>query len=171
MSDVVDTQGGAGAADDGNALIRDLRAQLKETKAALKAVDPDAIRAQVLAETNREATASSLMDKAGFPKLGNLFASQVEGELNAEAAAEYLSTLGLVAEKPTDGAPSGAPLTADGLTPAQIAAEVERLATVGAEMGSVGKVDVPIDELLASARTSDDVTQIMRDSGLTVRGH
>ena len=151
-----------------NALIRDLRAQLKQAKADLKAVDPEAIRAQVLAEANRENTAASLMDKAGFPKLAGTFASQVDGELTAENAAEFLSGLGLAAEKPSD---DPEPVRTDGLTPAQIAAEVERLATAGAEAGSLGKTDVPIDELLANARTSADITQIMRDANLTVQGH
>lgn len=151
-----------------NALIRDLRAQLKEAKAQLKSVDPDAIRAQVLAEANRETTAASLMDKAGYPKLAGLFASQVDGELSADSAAEFLSGLGLAAEKPSD---DPEPAQAGSFTPAQIAVEVERLAAAGAEAGSLGKTDVPIDELIANARTSAEITQIMRDANLTVMGH
>lgn len=164
MSSDVDIDG----AEDGNALIRELRAQLKEAKAQLKANDPEVIRAQVLAEANRENTAASLMDKAGYPKLSNLFASQVDGELDASKAEEFLSGLGLAAEKPSD---DPVPASADGLTPAQIAAEVERLAAAGAEAGSLGKTDVPIDELIKNARTSAEITQIMRDANLTVMGH
>lgn len=163
MSSEVDT-------NEENALIRDLRAQLKEAKAQLKSVDPEVIRAQVLAEANRESTAASLMDKAGYPKLSGLFASQVDGDLSAESAAEFLSGLGLAAEKPSDD-PEPEPVAAGGLTPAQIAVEVERLAAAGAEAGSLGKTDVPIDELVANARTSEEITQIMRDANLTVQGY
>lgn len=170
MSSNVDTSGAAGAADEGeNALIRDLRAQLKETKAALKAVDPDAIRQQVLAEANRESTAASLMDKAGYPKLSSLYATQVDGELSEASAAEFLAGLGLAAGTPTDDPKP--PQNAGGFTPAQIATEVERLASAGSEMGTLGQTDVPLEKLIAEARTADDITKIMRESGLTVRGH
>lgn len=166
--DTSDAQGGAGEGTD-NDLIRNLRAQLKEAKAQLKAVDPDAIREQVLAEANRENTAASLMDKAGFPKLSALFAKEVDGELSADKAAEFLAGLGLAPQNPSDSPQS--PASPGSLTPAVIAAEVERLAAAGREASSAKGGDVPLDELLANARTADDVTKAMREANLTVMGH
>ncbi len=171
MSSEVDTSGANSGSGEGtdNDLIRNLRAQLKEAKALNKANDPEVIREQVLAEVNRESTAASLMDKAGFPKLSTLFAKEVDGEPTAEAAAEFLSGLGLTAQTPSDDSKPG--VETDSATPAQIAAEVEKLAAAGREAAAGSGGDVPLDELLDKARTADDVTRAMREANLTVMGH
>ena len=92
MDEETGTQGGEA---ESNELIRSLRAQIKEAKTAAKDAVEDA-RTQVV----RESTAKSLMP-SGFEGLANYFEQEVDGELTAEAAAEWLKERG-IAVSPDD---------------------------------------------------------------------
>ena len=85
--------------DEESNVIKELRAQLKASKTDLKESrkSGDDALATARAQVKREAEASSLMSNAGFEGLADIFASEVDDELTAEAAAGWLKKRGLQA--------------------------------------------------------------------------
>jgi len=88
MSD--DTTSGENTPED-NELIRKLRSDLKIANAKNKTAGDDAI-----ALVERGATASGLMPE-GFKGLADIFANEVDGELDKDSAAEWLKGRGFAA--------------------------------------------------------------------------
>ena len=88
MSD--DTTSGENTPED-NELIRDLRAQLKTAKQATKTAGADAI-----ALVERGTKAAGLMPE-GFKGLADIYATEVDGELDSDSAAEWLKGRGFAA--------------------------------------------------------------------------
>ena len=103
MDEETGTQGGEA---ESNELIRSLRAQIKEAKTVAKDAVEDA-RVKVA----RESTAKSLMP-SGFEGLANYFEQEVDGELTAEAAAEWLKERG-IAVSPDDVVEKDATIASD----------------------------------------------------------
>jgi len=93
MSD--DTSGVENTPEDSPA-FRDLRAQLKTAKQAIKTAGADAI-----ALVERGATAAGLMPE-GFKGLADIYAAEVDGELDQASAAEWLASRGFGAAPPDD---------------------------------------------------------------------
>lgn len=91
--------------DGESAVIRALRADLKAAKADKKAALKDSDEALVTAraQVKREAEASSLMSNAGFVGLADIFASEVDDDLTAEAATLWLEKRGLKATSESSG--------------------------------------------------------------------
>ncbi len=77
-----------------NELIRKLRADLKASNAKNKTAGEDAV-----ALVERGSKAAGLMPE-GFKGLADIFATEVDGELNAESAAEWLKTRGISGAAP-----------------------------------------------------------------------
>jgi len=77
-----------------NELIRDLRRQLKESKQATKTAGDDAV-----ALVKRGATATGLMPE-GFKGLADIYAAEVDGELDVESATTWLAGRGFGATAP-----------------------------------------------------------------------
>ena len=88
MSD--NTTSGDNSPED-NELIRDLRAQLKTANQATKTAGADAI-----ALVERGTKAAGLMPE-GFKGLADIYAQEVDGELDAASAAEWLKGRGFTA--------------------------------------------------------------------------
>ena len=88
MSD--NTTSGDNSPED-NELIRDLRAQLKTANQATKTAGADAI-----ALVERGTQAAGLMPE-GFKGLADIYAKEVDGELDAASAAEWLKGRGFTA--------------------------------------------------------------------------
>jgi len=84
-------------------VIKDLRRQVKELKGSSKqlAAAADEALATARAQVKRESEANSLMSNAGFSGLADIFASEVDGELTAVAATEWLKRRGLSASPET----------------------------------------------------------------------
>lgn len=88
MSD--NTDQGNGSPEDSE-VIRGLREQLKTANKAVKTAGDDAV-----AKVKRSATASSLLPD-GYKGLADIYEAEVDGELDAESAAEWLKTRGFTA--------------------------------------------------------------------------
>lgn len=144
---------------DDSAVIRELRKQLKEAKA--KQVDPQAIREQVLNEVKREATATELMDKAGFPGLAEVFNERVDGELNEQAAHDFLSSLKLTTEEGTQE-------QAQPATPEQQIAEVAQVAGAGNQFGEARIAnDDAFGKRILEATNSHELAELLKDAPFT----
>ena len=91
MSD--DTTSGENTPED-NELIKDLRSKLKVANASIKTAGADAI-----ALVERGTKAAGLMPK-GFEGLADIYATEVDGELDLESATEWLKGRGFGAASP-----------------------------------------------------------------------
>ncbi len=88
MSDNTNLEDGS---PEDSEIIRGLREQLKTANKAVKTAGDDAI-----AKVKRVQTASSLMPE-GFEGLSDVYEKEVDGELTAESAAEWLKGRGFTA--------------------------------------------------------------------------
>ena len=88
MSD--DTTSGENTPED-NELIKDLRSKLKVANASIKTAGADAI-----ALVERGTKAAGLMPE-GFKGLADIYATEVDGELDSDSAAEWLKGRGFAA--------------------------------------------------------------------------
>ena len=80
-----------GSLPEDNDVIRGLRADLKDALRAVKTAGSDA-----LAKVKRDKEASSLMPE-GFEGFADIFATEVDGDLTKESAAEWLKARGFAA--------------------------------------------------------------------------
>jgi hypothetical protein len=89
--------GEVGADDQDNELIKSLRAQVREAKAAAKAAEEAVQSAKVEARTQleRETTAQQFVDAAGYPGLTEIVLDKVEGEVTADKVKAALEALSL----------------------------------------------------------------------------
>jgi len=132
--------------DGESSIIKELRAQLKASKTDLKESRKSGDDALVTAraQVKREAEASSLMSNAGFEGLADIFASEVDDELTAEAAAQWLKKRGLQATSESSG------------DEAASAEQVSQVADLGSQVASAtldlseGGFNSKMDELEAN---------------------
>lgn len=89
--------------DGESSIIKELRQQVRDLKVDRKQLTATAEEALATAraQVKREAEASSLMSNAGFAGLADIFASEVDDELTAVTAAEWLKKRGLSASSET----------------------------------------------------------------------
>ena len=145
-----DTTSGENTPED-NELIRDLRAQLKTAKQATKTAGDDAI-----ALVERGATAAGLMPE-GFKGLADIYAKEVDGDLDADSAAEWLKGRGFVTASPDE----------DPDEVAEKAADLEKVTNLGGAVAAAGNLtgsDNVIKELgeiikPGTPQSLDDVTR------------
>jgi hypothetical protein len=126
---------------------RDLKKELKETKGNLEAAVEEG-KAQV----RRELEIGQLVSQAGFPKMGDVVANQLEGDVTAEAVAGVLQGLGVQAQDAVedDGEP-------------EVPATVEDVANLGTQVanaakGSGGK---SFEDELSETDSIEDVVNLM----------
>jgi hypothetical protein len=161
-------------ADDGaeeSAVIRALRKELKEKDADLKVAleSVDTIAEQTRAEMKRSQDAAAIVNALGYPKMANDFASQVEGELTADAGVAFLESKGLEprpldAQDDTGMVDTGAPadLAKDLAATANLGSRVANAATGAGATGAAQRTEKQLDE----TESADAVAEVMRDAGL-----
>ena len=120
MSDNTDPQNGS---PEENQLIRGLRADLNDALKAVKTAGADAV-----AKVKRGQTASTLMPK-GFEGFADVFEADVDGELTAESAAEWLKGRGFTAS--SDEAEKEA---------VEAAVELEKVTDLGGAVAAAGNL-------------------------------
>ena len=144
-----------GVSPEDSEVIRGLREQLKTANKAVKTAGEDAI-----AKVKRGQTASSLMPEE-FKGLSDIFETEVDGELTAESAAEWLKGRGFTAS--SDEADAEAAATAAALE------EVTNLGGAVAAAGNLTPEDSKIAQLEAleldpgGTQNLADVTKIIED--------
>ena len=124
-----DTTSGENTPED-NELIRKLRADLKTANANIKTAGEDAI-----ALVERGSKAAGLMPE-GFKGLADIFATEVDGDLDAESAAEWLKGRGFTAA-PSENAEEVV----------DTATELEAVTNLGGAVAAAGNL-TPEDSLL-----------------------
>ena len=129
---------------------RDLKRRLKEAEVTLEQAAENA-RVQV----TREIEARRLVDEAGYPKLADIVLEKVEGDMTEESVQGALNELGL---NPTQ----------DGEQAENLPPDLEEVANLGSSLDAAvkGQSSSSVDDQLASAQSSEQVTEIMRDAGL-----
>ncbi len=132
-----------GESPEDNEIIRGLREQLKTANKAVKTAGDDAI-----AKVKRTQTASSLMPE-GFEGLADVFETEVDGELDAAAAATWLAGRGFTAS--SDEAAEEA---------AKQAAALEEVTNLGGAVAAAG-----------SLTPEDSVTTALAEIDLTGGAH
>jgi len=120
MSD--DTTSGENTPED-NKLIRKLRGDIDKLTADIKTAGEDAV-----ALVERGATATGLMPE-GFKGFADIFATEVDGELTADSAAEWLKSRGM------STSPDGQEEEA-----AEKAVELEAVTNLGADIVASGNL-------------------------------
>ena len=149
MSD--NTTSGENTPED-NELIRDLREQLKTAKRATKTAGDDAI-----ALVERGTKAAGLMPE-GFKGLADIYATEVDGELTADSAAEWLKGRGFAA-------------SSDKLEEeeAEVASDLEKVTDLGGAVAAAGNLtpegtlDKQLGEVIDPTvfQSLEDVTKAM----------
>ena len=144
-----------GVSPEDSEVIRGLREQLKTANKAVKTAGEDAI-----AKVKRGQTASSLMPEE-FKGLSDIFETEVDGELTAESAAEWLKGRGFTAS--SDEADAEAAATA---------AALEEVTNLGGGVAAAGNL-TPEDSKTAQLEALEldpggphnlaDVTKIIED--------
>ncbi|MHC4372124.1 MAG: hypothetical protein ACYSW8_31345 [Planctomycetota bacterium] len=127
MSD--NTTSGENTPED-NELIRKLRSDLKIANQKIKTAAEDAV-----AQVERGSTAAGLMPE-GFKGLADIFASEVDGELDAASAAEWLKGRGFSASSDE---------TVEEV--ADTAAELQKVTDLGGAVAAAGSL-TPEDTIL-----------------------
>jgi len=123
MSD--DTTASGENTPEDNELIRDLRAQLKTANQATKTAGADAI-----ALVERGATAAGLMPE-GFKGLADIYAAEVDGDLDIDSATSWLAGRGFGAVPPENE--QGEPAV-------DTAAELEAVTDLGGAVAAAGNL-------------------------------
>jgi len=147
MSDDTTNEGNS---PEDNELIRKLRSDLKTANASIKTAGADAI-----ALVERGTKAAGLMPE-GFKGLADIFATEVDGDLDAASAAEWLKGRGFAAS------PDETPVEE-----ATEASELEKVANLGAEVVASGNltptntIDKQLEEVVTPGtyQSLDDVVQ------------
>lgn len=138
-----------------NKLIRGLRADLNDALKAVKTAGADAV-----AEVKRADLASTLMPK-GYEGFADVFASEVDGALDADAATEWLKGRGFTAEAPDEAVEEAA----------KKAAELEAVTDLSGAVAAAGNL-TPEDSVITSLgevvkpgtpQSLEDVTQAIED--------
>ena len=151
MSDNTVTEG---TPPEENDIIKGLRAQLKTANAAVKTAGDDAI-----AKVKRSEDASSLMPD-GFEGLADIYETEVDGELNAASAAEWLKGRGITAA-PSENVED---------PEASVASALEEVTNLGSAVAAAGnstledtvlKQIADIDKQGTEPQTLADVTEAL----------
>ena len=120
MSD--NTASGENTPED-NELIKDLRSKLKVANASIKTAGADAV-----ALVERGTIAAGLMPE-GFKGLADIYATEVDGDLDAESAAEWLKGRGFAASSDEKQGEVADPAT-----------ELEKVTDLGAAVVAAGNL-------------------------------
>lgn len=151
-----------GAEDQDNELIKSLRAQVREAKAAAKAAAAasESALVEARAQLERESAAQQLVDAAGYPGLTEIVLEKVEGQPtreNVKAALEALSlpvnqafVEGGAAAQPTAGSAPGSS------TPESIAAT----ASLGARVAAAAQSN-PEDNAIAALANAQNMAELV----------
>lgn len=150
------------ASGEDNALIRSLRAELKEKERALKAAPSRSeVEADIRAAVARESAIEQLLVAAGQPgglrplveeKLG-------DAEPTAEAVAEALGAIGFQVTAKDDS---------ESQEDAGLAQHLNEVTSLGNQVQSAAQnlPETDVDRLLAAAKTPGEIDEIMRNAGL-----
>ncbi len=157
--------------EDQSGAFAALRKQLREAQKQLKENDPAVVEERVRAQVKRELTASQLMEKAGYPKLADVFLKQVpEGEVNSEAVDGFLQDLGLTTQEPavqqpepSEGSSEEQGETGGSVDPAAVAQIAATGGDLAARTAQAGEVD-PLAAINA-AESHDDLVRLAREGG------
>jgi len=114
VSETTETTGTEEGTSD-SATLQAVRESEKRAKARTKELEGQLAEQEetIRASVRRESEAASLMEKAGFAGLADVFAAEVEGELSEQAAIAWLTKRGLAAPNSKEGDAEGTAALAD----------------------------------------------------------
>lgn len=123
-----------------------------EAKAKEAVRQAETAKEEAVAEVRREQISTSLMKKAGFEGLADVFASEVDGELTDQAAEKWLTGRGLKATTENIETAQGTDSAAGGLEAvASLGSQVASAATGSTDTTFDGRMDKVADGFKGSA--------------------
>lgn len=162
----------AAEGSEDSAVFRALRKELKDTKGELDVAlgKVESIAETTRTEMKRSQDAAAIVNALGYPKMAEDFASQVEGELTAEAGVAFLQGKGLEPRTPeaqddedTKDADAPVDLAKDLAATANLGSRVADAASGAGATGAAQRTEVKLDE----AKSADEVATVMREAGLS----
>jgi len=163
MSDQLEDGTAEGGAEDESSVIKTLRAQAKESKAAAKVAQENEQKALETARSQleRESQAQQLVDAVGFPGMRDVVLERVEGEVTKEKVTAVLEGLNLTVEE-----------TGKKQEPAQDgSSSVGSAASLGSQVASAaaGTQEDDVNVKLANAESVEELEAIAADAGFLDR--
>ena len=159
----------AGDGAEESAVIRALRKEVKDGKADLAVAlsSVDTIAESTRTEMKRSQDAKAIVNALGYPLMAEDFASQVEGELTADAAILFLQGKGLEPRTPDtsdDDTEERAPanLASDLAATASLGSRVADAASGAGATGAAQRTEDKLDK----ADSKEQVAAVMREAGL-----
>lgn len=147
--------------DQDSSVIKELRAQVKQLKAASAEKDKRLAEVEARETTKREQAAEDIVNSLGFPGLKDDVLGWVEGEITAAAVTEALKARSITVTE-------GEPLVTE---QADDDAPVVSASNVGQRVADAagGRDARSLEERLAAATTNEEIAAIMDEAGAVTR--